>query len=138
MAQAKRVSFDYDNTLSWYRFDKGIAEKFMTIIQTLHFHGYEVWITTARVYDTSEVRYNNNELYTVANDLGIFEEHIIFTGELYCKSGHLKDKGFIFHLDDNPKEVKEISENCEVSAIDFNDEEWAIQISELIPELNVG
>jgi len=101
-----KVSFDFDSTLD--RFDV------QAFASSLVNKGYDVWIVTSRC-DTEKaeakgwwwVVKNNEELYKVAEDVGIKRENIVFT-EFADKIEFLKDKGFLFHLDDDVDELTAI------------------------------
>jgi hypothetical protein len=104
-----KVSFDFDGTLS--RKDVQVFAK------QLVDEGHEVWIVTSRFDDESAMKKNwhwikgqNQTLFDVADKCGIKKENIYFTcGE--SKSIFLKDKGFVFHLDDDDIELMDIFES---------------------------
>jgi sugar phosphate isomerase/epimerase len=101
-----KVSFDYDDTLSFKYFQDYAKE----LIE----QGVDVHITTSR-YDTPE-KYEAyktskeavdkvwNELFETAEKVGIKKENIHFTNMNY-KSYFLKEQDFIFHIDDNWDEI---------------------------------
>lgn len=104
-----KVSFDFDSTLS--RKDVQVFAK------QLVDEGHEVWIVTSRFDDESAMSKNwhwikgqNQRLFDVANECGIKMENIKFTC-MESKSIFIKDKGFIFHLDDDDIELMEILES---------------------------
>lgn len=103
----KKVSFDFDGTLS--RHDvQAWAKEFIK-------KGFEVWIVTSRSKDA----WNNSDLYEIANELGIPLERIIFT-EFEFKYNFFVGKDFIFHLDDDWIELKEIDIKTTVRGIPVN------------------
>jgi len=105
----KKISFDFDSTLS--RTD--VQEFAKSLIS----EGFDVWIVTSRFDDnTAEeknwwwIKKNNKELYDIAESCGIKKENIIFT-QMVDKIEFLKDKGFLFHLDDDKIELEMIEES---------------------------
>jgi hypothetical protein len=104
-----KVSFDFDHTLS--RKDVQVFAK------ELVNDGHEVWIVTSRFSDevAKEKKWHwiegqNQKLFDVAEECGIKKENIQFTC-MESKSLFLKDKGFIFHLDDDDIELMDILDN---------------------------
>jgi hypothetical protein len=104
-----KVSFDFDSTLSRKDVQK-FAKKLVDI-------GLEVWIVTSRCATEPAlakgwhwVEKQNEELYNVAESCGIKREHIQFT-EHVDKIVFLKDKGYVFHLDDDVDELVCIMES---------------------------
>jgi len=103
-----KVSFDFDGTLS-----RKDVQKFA---KQLVDEGHEVWIVTSRFSDEAAKEKNwhwiegqNQKLFDVAEECGIKKENIQFTC-MESKSVFLKDKGFIFHLDDDDIELMDILE----------------------------
>ena len=104
-----KVSFDFDHTLS--------RKDVQTFAKELVNEGHEVWIVTSRFSDEAAkekkwhwIEGQNQKLFDVAEDCGIKKENIQFTC-MESKSIFLKDKGFIFHLDDDDIELMDIFEN---------------------------
>ncbi len=104
-----KVSFDFDSTLS----RKDVQEFAKQLVD----EGHEVWIVTSRFDDESAMSKNwhwikgqNKRLFDVADECGIKHENIKFTC-MESKSIFLKDKGFIFHLDDDDIELMDILES---------------------------
>ena len=104
-----KVSFDFDHTLS--------RKDVQTFAKELVNEGHEVWIVTSRFSDEAAkekkwhwIEGQNQKLFDVAQDCGIKLENIHFTC-MESKSIFLKDKGFIFHLDDDDIELMDIFEN---------------------------
>jgi len=106
-----KVSFDFDSTLSRHdvqQFAKELVQK-----------GHEVWIVTSRISnEQSKIEYSNNytldriyksnkKLFRVADNVGIPRSNIQFMN-FQMKSEFIKDKGFVFHLDDDPDELWDI------------------------------
>lgn len=101
-----KVSFDFDGTLS-----KKIVQEFA---KTLVESGYDVWIVTSRIATEPAlakgwhwIERQNQELYDVAESVGIKRDNIVFT-EFVDKIEFLKGKNFIFHIDDDVDELMAI------------------------------
>jgi hypothetical protein len=101
-----KVSFDFDGTLS--RTDVQDFAKQLTS------DGYDVWIVTSRCATEPAlakgwhwVERQNQELYDVAESVGIPKDKIVFT-EHVDKIEFLIGKGFLFHLDDDEHELMRI------------------------------
>lgn len=96
-----KVSFDFDSTLS--------RESIQKYAQKLINKGVEVWICTSRWSDEEALNRNwsvdyNYDLLLVAEKLKIPKERIIFTNH-ENKIDFLRDKDFIWHLDDDVIEL---------------------------------
>jgi len=106
-----KISFDFDSTLSRHdvqRFAKELVQQ-----------GHEVWIVTSRISnEQSKIEYSNNytldriyksnkKLFRVADNVGIPRSNIQFMN-FQLKSEFITDKGFAFHLDDDPDELFDI------------------------------
>ena len=110
MDKKYKISFDFDSTL-----DREDVQEFA---KQLVKEGHEVWITTSR-FDTRTadergwwwVRKNNEDLGVIAKECGIPLSNIAYTA-MIDKIEFLRDKGFLFHLDDdNDAEVPFINED---------------------------
>lgn len=104
-----RISFDFDGTLS----RKDVQDFAKNLVQ----NGIEVWIVTSRIATEPALKKGwhwierqNQELYDVAEKVGIKRENIIFT-EFVDKIKFLEGKGFIFHIDDDVDELMAIIES---------------------------
>jgi len=126
MPKIIRVSFDFDGTLS--------RESVQDYAAELIARGIEVWITTSRYsdddYATShfvDAQYKeltNKDLYEVSDRLGILREHIHFTG-YNEKWPWLKTQDFIWHLDDDWNENRQILNKTKIKAISaFGTPNW--------------
>lgn len=106
-----KVSFDFDATLS--------RDAIQIYARDLVRKGYEVWIVTTRHQD-----HDNTDLIEVAHWCGIKLTSIHFTnGKLKWK--YLKDKDFLFHIDDDWKELNYIRDNTDVVQISsFGNPDW--------------
>ena len=117
-----KVSFDFDSTL-----DRPSVQDFA---KELVNDGVEVWIVTSRCtteYATEKgwhwVDKQNRKLFRVADNIGIKQEHIIFTNHV-SKSEFIKGKDFIFHLDDDSDEliaILESGDSCKPSNVNHFD-----------------
>lgn len=127
----KKVSFDFDSTLDREDVQK-VAKRLVEL-------GFEVWIVTSRVSDeTLKVRFLhtppnwNKDLFDVADALGIRRSQIKFT-EFEDKIGFLKDKNFLFHLDDDSEELIQIlnsRDSCK--PINVNVWGWEDEIKKIV------
>ena len=119
----KKVSFDFDSTLS--RVD--VQEFAKDLVN----RGFHVWIVTSRCDTESAlakgwhwIKRQNQELYDVATECGIKKENIIFT-EFVDKIEFLKDKNFLFHLDDDSEEIDLIQESGDVcKGVNVENSDW--------------
>jgi len=101
-----KVSFDFDGTLS----RKDVQEFAKSLVQS----GHDVWIVTSRIETEPALKKGwywierqNQELYDVAENVGIKRENIIFT-EFVDKIEFLRGKNFVFHIDDDVDELMAI------------------------------
>ncbi len=125
-----KVSFDFDSTLT-----VNVVEQFA---KRLVKEGHEVWIVTSRheFADLSGNKVNNTELFELVNECGILKNHIHFTCSKN-KSEFLKDKGFLWHLDDDVIELSFIRTDTDVFPIwRRSGNEWWNQCRDLIRILN--
>lgn len=98
-----KVSFDFDSTLS--------HENIQRLCALLILAGADVWVLTSRnrVWKREgDFIVGNNDLYDVADRLGIPREKIIFTEEAMKKDKYF-EHGFEIHFDDMEDEVWEIN-----------------------------
>jgi hypothetical protein len=132
-----KVSFDFDGTL-----DKKAVQKYA---KELVNDGYEVWIVTARFSDISmygnyfmekyglkNLQEDFDNLFKVAKEVGINEDHIDFQN-MAPKIEFLYDKGFVWHLDDDPQELYNIKKNNTTCiAIDVLKNDWKLKCNKLL------
>lgn len=126
-----KVSFDFDNTLS----EKEVQD----FCKELVLEGNEVFIVTARISDSEAIKSNwhwiprqNQQLYSIADECGVPRENIIFTA-YSDKIDYLKEKNFIFHIDDDFEEINLIEEsNDQCKGIFTYDPEWKQKCLELL------
>lgn len=115
------VSFDFDGTLS-----EPSVQKYAKYLVD---NGIEVWITTRRfdsiekynelfavTYNIDNVPKQHNYLFEVAEAIGISLDHIIFTN-MQDKCDFIKNRGFIWHLDDDYLELELINSETDVVGI---------------------
>jgi hypothetical protein len=117
------VSFDFDSTL-----DRLDVQEFAIELKN---KGIITWIITSR--QSTEialekghhwVKKQNDKLFEIAEKCGIPKERIIFT-EHVSKSEFIKDKNFLFHLDDDIEElldIKYLKDEC--APVNVNYFEW--------------
>lgn len=124
---SKKVSFDFDNTLS-YQLVQDYAKSLIN-------KGYEVFILTARYNEMKKSFYvpnpTNEDLFEVAKKVGIKERNIIFTN-MEDKYTYLKDTDILFHLDDCWQTNKLINEKTKIPAIDVMQIKWKDQCNDLL------
>ena len=118
-----KISFDFDSTLdrkSVQDFAKSLIEK-----------NYDVWVVTTRCsieyakenldhWGVDRVEKSNSKLFAITDNLDIKRENIVFTNGQF-KIEYLKDKNFIFHLDDDSDEliaIFESGDNCKPINVD--------------------
>lgn len=106
-----KVSFDFDSTLTESDVQK-LAKELLSL-------NYDVYIVTSRVDDVYAKEMNwwwvekqNKQLYDLAEELGIKRENIVFT-QYIDKIEYLKDKNFIFHIDDDIEEIDLINDSTD-------------------------
>lgn len=131
MNKKLKMSFDFDSTMS----RKDIQKYAKELIE----EGHDVWIVTSRCATEPSlakgwhwVEKQNQELYDVAESVGIPREKIVFTAHV-DKIEYLQGKGFLFHIDDDSYELIEIVKSgdpCRVVNADHSD--WLIHCKEII------
>lgn len=111
-----KVSFDFDSTLS--RTD--VQEFAKTLIDD----GLDVWICTSRLCPEKAPNNEwNDDLFKVANELGIPKSKVIFTN-YEDKAEHLTDD-FIWHLDDDWIELDKINKQRKTVGVSvFGNSVW--------------
>ena len=122
-----KVSFDFDETLSF----KSVQEYAKELIEK----GIEVHIVTSRYENRDDYDFvwenGHNDLFKVADNLGIPRENIHFTN-MEDKFHFFLDKDFIWHLDDNNVELLCININTKTKGIDRVKSNWKQKCEELI------
>lgn len=121
MMNKVKVSFDFDDTL-----DHKSVQKFVQEIKDIA----EVHITTSRYDDVKKylpvVYEDHNDLYRVADRLGILRENIHFT-DMADKADWFnehKELDFKFHLDNDRIEILLINSNTPILGVDFTLSNW--------------
>ena len=138
-----KVSFDFDSTLD----TPSIQEYAKLLIEK----GIEVWIVTSR-YD-SEDKYTpeflktinlegikkgeltklHEELFKIADKLGIDKNHIVFTNMIPKYTYFSNHPEFIWHLDDSWQECIWINEFTEVKGFPWmGNKNWKVECSKLL------
>ena len=128
-----KVSFDFDGTLEHLPKQEYAKE----LIQ----RGVEVWITTSRFGDPEKykeffethinIECTNRDLYEISDRVGIPRERIFFTN-MENKWNYLKDKDFIWHIDDDWAENRMILNHTKIKAIDAHTSSWKTKCERLI------
>ena len=119
-----KVSFDFDDCL-----DKKSVQKFC---KELVDKGVEVWIVTSRPKNPREffqsgdfqIWSNEDDLYPIAESIGIPRDRIVFTEHDPKAWWFQNNSDFIWHLDDNPKEIKLIHQLTDVIPISVLSSNW--------------
>lgn len=132
------VSFDFDGTLS-REFVQSYAKQLIT-------EGHDVWIVTSRFGDDEKykrffltsagVNLTNSDLFEVADKLGIKRDHIVFT-DMQEKWIYFENHPeFVWHLDDDWVENRQILNNTKVKAIDsISSPNWIHKCDKLLKKL---
>ena len=135
---SKIVSFDMDETIS--------IPSIEAYAKMLIDNGVEVWIVTSRYdspdkytpahmksYGISNLKKAWNELFIVAERLGIPKEHIVFTNMELKWTYFINHPEFIWHLDDLWNESLEITERTKVRGIHWTgNKDWKVECSKLL------
>jgi hypothetical protein len=100
------VSFDFDGVLD----DPIVQEYAKSLIQK----NINVYICTFRKED--QISNSNNDLIKIAKKIGIPLDNIIYTNNV-DKGIILKNYNFIWHLDDDIKQLESIVEHTKIKAI---------------------
>lgn len=114
------ISFDFDSTLSLphvqeyckYLINKGQVE----ICICTRRYGPDTKGNPNDPYWTNLGSKNWEDVFKLAEELKIDKQNIIFC-DMGKKSDFLKDKDFLWHLDDFKEEVDEISKNTKVKGV---------------------
>lgn len=126
-----KVSFDFDSTLS----RRDVQEYAKSLVNSNH----DVWIVTSRCATEPAlakgwwwVEKQNQELYDVADSVGIPRNKIVFT-EHVDKIIYLKDKEFVFHLDDDVEELIAIMQSGDLcKPINVEHMDWEQDCNKLL------
>lgn len=108
----KLVSFDFDSTLS----RKDVQEFALELSIR---DDVEIWICTSRLDDLHASNPDHNkDLWEVALSLGIPPERVIFTNlSDLDKAPFIAPHGFVWHLDDDPTELRKINKQTSTVGI---------------------
>ena len=116
----KNLSFDFDGTLS--------RKDVQTFAKSLSDLGFNIWIVTSRLKESW-----NSDLYEVAQELYIPLERIVFTNMEFKYNFFIFNPNYLFHLDDDWIELKEIDIHTSVIGIPVNGGyDWKNRILNLI------
>lgn len=126
-----KVSFDFDSTLS----RRDVQEYAKSLVNNNH----DVWIVTSRCATEPAlakgwwwVEKQNQELYDVADSVGIPRDKIVFT-EHVDKIIYLKGKEFVFHLDDDVEELIAIMQSGDLcKPINVEHMDWEQDCNKLL------
>ncbi len=136
--KVNKVSFDFDSTLDHLSIEKYAKE--------LVERGIEVWIVTSRFGDETKyqnffstntpVNVTNNDLFETADRVGIPRERIHFT-DMDDKWKWLKDKDFIWHIDDDWVENRLILKNTKTKAISTLGSSWKAKCERILKKASL-
>lgn len=125
-----RISFDFDNCLSREPVQKAAKE----LVKL----GYEVWIVTSRFDNITRLKYpdlkDNSDIFEVGRKIGIPPHRIAFTNQK-PKWIILNQSPFLLHVDDDKKELEDLSYYNIVKGIDSNSDIFYARIMEYLKEL---
>jgi hypothetical protein len=109
----KDVSIDFDGTLAI----KEVQDYVQTLISR---PDVRVWVTTRRF--PNKPGRNNHDLYKVTRKLGIPDDRITFC-HFKFKFEYISDKNFVFHLDDDPMDLKLLAKgsNGKIKCIQYTE-----------------
>jgi HKD family nuclease len=122
----KKVSFDFDDTLSF--------EIIQNYAKSLIEQGIEVHIVTSRYEDPSKYNFpcDHNDLLNVAINLSIPKSHIHFTNFENKAHFFAGNPDFIWHMDDNPDETAIINSFTNTKGIFWLDSNWKYKCNKLL------
>ena len=127
-----RVSFDFDGTLG----NRHDIEEFVKSLLELSY--VEVCIVTSRCEEsgTQGMSVANEDIYAIAEQLGISFDHIFFTEHewkhTFFESEMKEGRFYLFHFDDCPYENLTISERTKTQALMVGDREAFKKAEQLI------
>ena len=133
-----RLSFDFDGSLS-----RDSLQMYALELVEL---GYEVWICTARFdsierytgdfmtkYKILSIRDEHEHLFNVADRCGISRDHIKFMNIAPKCEFFAENEGFLWHLDDDYIECREINQYTKTVAVSCaNGSNWKHKCERLI------
>lgn len=128
-----KVSFDFDGVFEY--------ESIQDYARELIAKEVEVWIVTTRWDRTSKFcdpeyfKYNGNsswqEVFYYAKEVGIPIKHIRFNNYQWKESFFKDNRDFIWHLDDNSKEINDI-QKLGMVAIAYPSPNWKQKCERLL------
>ena len=117
-----RLSFDFDGSIE--------RESLQKYAEELVQRGHEVWIVTRRYsdinnytkefckqYGITNLIHEHKHLFTVAAKCGIKPENIHFMDMVEKYHFFQRNEGFLWHLDDDYIECREINQNTKTVAL---------------------
>lgn len=121
----KKISVDFDDTLDRKSVQNFVKEKIS--------EGFEVWIVTSRLdNDSAPNKSWNDDLYKIANEVGIGENHVIFCN-MTDKWKLMENMNFIIHLDDDWIELDLINKNLNTIGISvWGNENWVKKCNKIL------
>jgi len=134
-----KISFDFDGTIGH---QKSIQEYARQLIDD----GHEVWIVTRRyanpddygqlfcqAYGIKDIVKEHKQLFDVAKECGITIDHIHFMNMVDKYEFFARNKGFLWHLDDDQFEIDDINQYTETIGISCsNRSNWKSKCERLI------
>ena len=97
--------------------------------------GVDVYVCTARYSDADKglVRWDNSDLFSVTDHIGIPRSNIIFTGYI-GKTQYLTDINATMHIDDDYMTVKDLNKKSSVIGIHYLDPKWPDKVTTILRE----
>ncbi len=139
-----KVSFDFDGCLGHY---KSVQEYCSYLLSK----GVEVWIVTSRPEDPDSFfrnKYkddekfnrdqgtiwwsNDEDIFPLAKELGIPRDRIVFTSHDPKTWWFDRGSGFIWHLDDDPNEIRLLQRLSDVTPISVKSSNWRNKCQKLL------
>lgn len=125
-----KVSFDFDDCLDMDEVQEYCSE--------LIARGVDVWICTARTPSLGEIDNKdtgwNRDVFIMCDKLGIPDDHVLMT-DCGLKSDHLRDKGFVWHLDDMLHNYNDLTTNSDVTPVYYHPSvNWREECENLLKE----
>lgn len=118
------VSFDFDGVLTF--------PIVVDYAKTLSRYGFRVIILTSRPHETMSQFQNNEDLYLVANQIGVHHRDIIFTN-MNPKEDHLANSKVLFHLDDDYETIKQVNVvPGYTKGVRFTDDSFVVECDEIL------
>ena len=133
-----KISFDADGTLL-------LNKEVQSYVKKLVDKGFDMHIVTSRFetvkqytdefiqkYGIQNVQKEHEYLFEVAKSVGIIKENIHFTNMTPKFKYFIEHPSFVVHVDDDIVELELIQENCKVSTVYIQDEDWMRTLDNII------